>query len=209
MKKILLFFVACLCLSACEQPEDKDLEPVKGEFIMTVDYDKSITQLIYNGSFSYACEDIIKHSAVYENKNKNHGKKTLTAAIITFNKIMTNDEIEAMLKKDGRYRSADIYELLALNLQFPRPYFYFDIGAPKETNIGNGLYTIDYTTRGASNSNPYIYALGAIINKSDYVELPLMFVRLEEYRSSRKLWTSEIPVNPKFNEASIFLVIKK
>ncbi len=173
MKRNLMFLLMTfLCLSVCGQIEIETFQLENGEFLMEVEYGKSIAETVHDGKFGYVDKEIIENYAIYENQGTNQGKTIVIAAIITFNKKVSSAEAKDLLAMDGRYRGANIYELLALNKQFKHPYFNSYNKGPKVIDIGNGLKILDYTLKSEidSRSNSLVLALDSGI--WDFKSLP-------------------------------------
>lgn len=214
MKRMVFLSVLLLSLMACSQVELEQPQLNSGEFLLEVDYSKSIAETIENCKFGLIDKRIGNN---YTIANENKGKKIIVvAAIISFDKEVTSFEGRDLLEKDGRYRGANISELLALSLKFSHPYFNTYIRNPIKEDIGNGLKIVDYANQDPDNDvNSTVIALGA--GFFDLVSLPGYSPWMTAYIYDRDIRAlelrqefpkGELKKPQRFYASDAFLVIK-
>ncbi len=214
----MFLLITFLCLSACGQIEIEAPQLESGEFLLEVEYSKSVAETVNDIKFGYVDKAITDNYDIYENQRVNQSKATVTAAMVTLNKEISSTEAKDLLAKDGRYRGANIYELLALSQQFEHPYFNCYYEGPKVIDIGNGLKRLDYTLKSESDIRytSLVFALGSGI--WDLKSLPGWSPWVTAFIYDRDIRTLEIKqefprkeIKNDFNfySSHVFLVIRK
>lgn len=204
---VFLFF----SLPSCSNVEFAPPQVNEGEFLLEVDYSKTISETIGKCQFGLIDERIGDNFII---SPENSGKKvSVVAAIISFNKASLSDEAKDLLKQDGRYRGANFSELLALSLKFPHPYFDSN---PIITDFSNGWSLLNFNASG--NGHQYTFTIAALnAGFRDYKSLPGYSPWMTAYIYDRDIRTlelkqefkrSEINNDWRFYPSSPFLVIR-
>jgi len=145
------------------------------------------------------------------------GQKKLVAALVMFGKEVSSAEAKELLEKDGRYRGADMTELLALSLQYKHPYFNAYIHNPKVTEIGNGLSVVEYYLNQDSDSeagsiatalNSGFFDLKSIPGWSPYMTAHIYDRDIRTLKLKQEFPYGEIKNDTRYYTSAVFLVIK-